>query len=104
MSSHLKKSLNTYEVQVGDCSLRLKTNHNSGTLSEIMKVVEHKILVSKKHNQNLSPQKTFALCCFNVAEELVCLKQSLRRQLTHLEASTQSIFSEIKSSSKSVSK
>ena len=104
MMSVSKNPLKTYEVRVGDCSLKLKSSHNSGTLDEIMQVVEQKILASKENNRTLSMQKTFALCCLNVAEELVCLKQALRRQLDHLESSTQSVFSELKSSSESISK
>ena len=99
-----KNPLKTYEVQIGDCSLRLKSSHNSTTLQEIVQVVEKQIRSSKTHNRTLSIQKTFALCCLNVAEELVCLKQALRRQMDQLESSTQSVFSELKSSSTSVAK
>ena len=99
-----KKPLKTYEVQVGDCSLKLKSSHNSSTLEEIVQVVEEQIRSSKAHNRTLSMQKTFALCCLNVAEELVCLKRNLRLKLDQLESSTQSIFSEMKSSSTSVTK
>ena len=97
-----KNPLKTYEVQIGDCSLRLKSGHNSATLNEIVQMVEQQVRASKKNNRTLSMQKTFALCCLNVAEELVCLKQALEGQLDHLESSTQSIFSELKSSSKSI--
>lgn len=104
MASILKKPLKTYKVRIGDCNLNLKTNHNLGTLDEIIKVVEQKILASKEHNPTLSVQKTFALCCFNVAEELVYLKQVVRRQLDSLESSTQFVLSELQSSSKDLSK
>ena len=94
-----KSPLKTYEVQIGGCSLRLKSSHNSTTLKEIIQVVEDQIRSSKANNRTLSIHKTFALCCLNVAEELVCLKQALRHQIEQLESSTQSIFSELKSSS-----
>ena len=104
MASVSKDILKTYEVQIGDCSLRLKSSHNSATLNEIVQVVEQQVRSSKETNQTLSMHKTFALCCLNVAEELVCLKKALRQQLEHLESSTHSIFSEVKSSSISMSK
>lgn len=102
MVSVSKNPLKTYEVQVGDCSLRLKSSHNSATLNEIMRVVERQVRDSKKNNRTLSMQKTLALCCLNVAEELVCLKKDVREQLDHLESFTGSIFSELKSSSGSI--
>ena len=102
MVSASKNPLKTYEVQVGDCSLRLKSSHNSATLNEIMQVVERQVRDSKKNNRTLSMQKTLALCCLNVAEELVCLKKDVREQLDHLESFSESIFSELKSSSGSI--
>lgn len=102
MVSVSKNPLKTYEVRVGDCSLRLKSSHNSATLNEILQVVEQQVCASKADNRTLSMQKTFALCCLNVAEELVCLKQALRWQLDRLESSSQSIFSELKSSSENI--
>jgi len=104
MASVSKNTLNTYKVQIGDCFLRLKSSHNSATLNEIVQVVEQQVRSSKESNQTLSMHKTFALCCLNVAEELICLKQALRRHLDHLESSTHSILSEVKSSSISMSK
>ncbi len=104
MMSISKKSLKKYEVRVGDCCLKLKSSHDSDTLNEIMEVVEKQIRSSRENNQALSTQKAFALCCLNVAEELVCLKQALRLKLDHLDSSTQSIFSELSSSSTSISK
>ena len=102
MVSVSKSPLKTYEVQIGDCSLRLKSSHNSATLNEIVQLVEKQVRASKKNNRTLSMQKTLALCCLNVAEELVCLKQALKGQVDHLESFTQSVFTELKSSSKGI--
>ncbi len=96
----VEKPLKRYEVRVGDCSLKLKSSHDSATLNEIVQVVEKQICFSRRSNQSLSMQKTYALSCLNVAEELVCLKQVLRSKLDRLESSTRKIFSELKSSSK----
>ena len=104
MANDSKSLLKTYEVCIGDCSLKLKSQHNSDTLNEIVQVVEQQILYSKKHNRNLSMQKTFVLSCLNMAEELVCLKRALRQRMNLMESSVQSIFSELKSSSGSLSK
>ena len=99
-----KNPLKTYEVRIGDCSLRVKSSHNSATLDEIIKVVEQQVRSSKANNRALSMQKAFALSCLNMAEELVCLKKVLRQKLDHLESSTQSVFSELKSSSTEISR
>ncbi len=104
MVSISKNPLKTYEVRIGDCSLRVKSAHNSNTLNEIIQVVEQQIRSSRANNRALSMQKTFALSCLNMAEELVCLKKAVRLKLDHLESSAQSVFSELKSSSVSVSK
>lgn len=104
MASVSKNSLKTYEVCIGDCSLKLKSQHNPDTLNEIVQVVEQQVRCSKEYNRNLSMQKAFVLSCLNIAEELVCLKQALRRQMNLMESSVQSIFSELKSSSTSISK
>jgi len=92
-----KHPLKTYNINIGGCSLRLKSQHDSDTLEEIVKVVEQQI--SKVDNHTLSMQKSFALCCLNVAEELVFLKRNLKQKLKYLESSTQSICSEMSSSS-----
>ena len=84
---------------VGDCSLKIKSNHDPDTLDEIVQLVQQQIRLSKENNQNLPMHKTYALCCLNMAEELVCLKKEVRRRLDHLESSAQSVFSELKSSS-----
>ena len=94
-----KKLLKTYQVQVGDCSLRLKSSHDSATLNAILKVVDDQFQAIKAGHQSLSMQKTLALSCLNLAEELVCLKQALRQQTDQLELTTQSLFSDLKSSS-----
>ena len=104
MSSASKKPLKTYQVQIGDCSLRLKSSHNADTVDEIIQVVENQVRSSKAKNQALSMHKTFALCCLNVAEELVCLKQALRQEMDQLESSTQLVLSELRSSSVSALK
>ena len=94
-----KKPLKTYQVQVGDCSLRLKSSHDSATLNEILKVVDDQFRTIKAGHQSLSMHKILALSCLNMAEELVCLKQALRQQTDQLELTTQSLFSDLKSSS-----
>ena len=94
-----KKPLKTYQVQVGDCSLRLKSNHDSATLNTILKLVEDQLRAIKADHQSLSMQKMLALSCLNMAEELVCLKQALNQQTDQLELATQSLFSDLKSSS-----
>ena len=105
MVSVSKKSLKTYTVRIGGCSLNLKSSHDSVTVDEITQVVEQYIRSSKVDNsQALSMQKTFAVCCLNVAEELVFLKRALRQKIDQLESSAQSVFSELKSSSAGLSK
>ena len=94
-----KKSLKTYQVQVGDCSLRLKSSHDSATLNKILKVVDDQFRVIKADHQGLSMHKLLALSCLNMAEELVCLKQAVRQQTDQLELATQSLCSDLKSSS-----
>ena len=89
---------------MGDCFLKLKSSHDSATLNEIVRVVEQQIRFSKESNRSLSMQKTYALSCLNVAEELVCLKQALRSKLDHLESSTRRICSKLSASSISISK
>ena len=105
MATYSKDQLKTYDVQVGGCSLRLKSGHDSATLSEILQVVEKQIACSKQNNTGaVSVQKTLALSCLNVAEELVFLKNAVSKHLDQLESATQSVFSELKSSSTDLTK
>ncbi len=105
MATYSKNQLKTYEVKVGGCSLRLKSSHDSATLDKILQVVEKQIASFKNSNKGaVSVQKTLALSCLNIAEELVFLKSTVSRHLDQLESTAQSVFSELKSSSLDLTK
>ncbi len=93
------QQLNTYEVQIGGCSLKLKSSHSSATVDRIVEVAKKQFHSSKQKNPSLPLQKTLTLSCLNMAEELVCLKKNLSQKLDKLESSAQMIASELKSSS-----
>ena len=93
-----KNQLKTHEIQVGGCSLKLKSDHDPADLEEILQVVEKQTAQAKSKGL-LSVQKTLALSCLNIAEELVLLKKTARQNLDQLESAAQSVFSELKSSS-----
>ena len=96
-------SLKTYEVQVGGCSLKLKSSHDLNTLNEILKIVEEQTEIgSKTHQGSLSVQKNLALCCLHLAEELVCFKRKLSKELESLELSTRSAMKELQKKSSSL--
>ncbi len=94
----LKNQLKTYKVHIGGCSLKLKSHQDSGTLKEIMHIVNQQVRSSDAQYRTLSAQKKLALSCLNIAGELVCLKKALSYKLNRLEADTQSAVSHLKSS------
>lgn len=100
MLSISQKPLKTYELNIGDCLLRLKSDHDLQTVEEILQVVKKHM--SQANHRALNKRKALAFSCLSVAEELVCLKKSLRFGLDQIDISAQAVFSDLKSSSKRV--
>ena len=92
------KELNTVKVQIGGCELKLKTNHDDATCNKIVKTVEKQLQIVQTQ-QSLPINQVLALSCLNMAEELVCLKELLSKQLGQLELKAKSALSELESSS-----
>lgn len=88
----------SYEVQIAGLALRLKSSHDRATVSELIQLVNDKVEQAMKANPQCSFQKALLLTALHIAEELVLLKRSARRELDDLESKAKRILSDLESS------
>ena len=94
LEPHLQR---TYDVQIGGCSLKLKTDQTSEKVEQLVKIVENKIRESMGKNSNLSMQKALILSCLNIAEDYYNLQRMACRELDSVESKLLTIKSLLKS-------
>jgi len=86
---------NVYEVHVAGLPLKLRSSHDSHTVSELVKFVDQKVKEAMSANASVSFQNALVLAALNVSEELLLLKQTLGGELSRVEDRTRQILDRI---------
>ena len=94
LEPHLQK---TYDVKIGGCFLKLKTDQTSEKVEQLVKIVENKIRESMEKHSNLSMQKALILSCLNIAEDYYNLQRMTCQELDNVESKLLTIKSLLKS-------
>lgn len=89
---------NSFEVEISGIPLKVKSIHNAATVDEMVSYVNHKIAEALPQ-ANKSIQSAAILAALNIAEELILLKRDTNIELDRLSQKTQSIISQLESSS-----
>ena len=93
--------METCEINIKGCSLRLKTEHDKQTLSDLTSEVEDKVQSVLESHRHISLQKALLLTCLRLAENQLFLKKSIDEKLSHLEVQTADVLKSMNPTSSS---
>lgn len=94
MSSEAK---NVYEVQIAGLPLKLRSSHDSKTVSELIELVDLKVKEAMETNKGVSYQSALLLAALNIAEELVLLKRTARVEIDRVEGRARKVLDQLES-------
>ena len=87
--------MQTYQVNISGCPLKLKTEHDGATVDILKSEVELKIKDMLNSHSNISLQKALILTCLHFAEDQFLLRKALCERLDHLELKAQSLLKSV---------
>jgi cell division protein ZapA len=76
----------TFDFKIAGVPYKLKTSHEEQTVNELVEFVNGKITEAIAVTKNSSFQNAAVLAAFNIAEEMILLKQRAQAELEKLEA------------------
>jgi cell division protein ZapA len=76
----------TFDFKIAGVPYKLKTSHEEQTVNELVEFVNGKITEAIAVTKNSSFQNAAVLAAFNIAEEMILLKQRAQAELDKLEA------------------
>ena len=76
---------NVYEVHVAGLPLKLRSSHDSQTVTDLINLVDQKVKEAMSANTSASFQSAMVLACLNIAEELLLLKKTAVAELDRVE-------------------
>lgn len=76
----------TFNFKIAGVPYKLKTSHEEQTVNELVDFVNGKITEAISVTKNSSFQNAAVLAAFNIAEEMILLKQRAQAELDKLEA------------------
>ena len=76
----------TFDFKIAGVAYKLKTSHGEHTVNELVDYVNHKVTEALAITKNSSFQNAAVLAAFNIAEEMILLKQRAAAELDKLEA------------------
>jgi cell division protein ZapA len=76
----------TFDFKIAGVPYKLKTSHGEHTVNELVDYVNHKVTEALAITKNSSFQNAAVLAAFNIAEEMILLKQRAGAELDKLEA------------------
>ncbi len=97
MALETQLSSKVYDIQISGCSLKIKSDQDTGKVKHLIQMVEEKVQESLKNNSSASVQKALILSCLNFAEDHHTLKENVLKELSYMECKLQSIASQLKS-------
>ena len=94
--------MQTYEIKLQGCPLRLKTDQSGETLELLKAEVERKIKHAQNSHNRLSLEKALLLTCLQLAEDRFLLKKAITQNLDRLEAQAREVLEDLESSSEGI--
>lgn len=76
----------TFDFKIAGVPYKLKTSHEEQTVNELVEFVNGKVMEAMTVTKNSSFQNAAVLAAFNIAEEMILLKQRAQAELDKLEA------------------
>ena len=86
---------NVYEVQVAGLPMKLRSSHDEETVQELIQIVNSKVNDAMAANKTISFQNALAIATLNMAEELLLLKKTARRELDRVEERARTILDQV---------
>ena len=84
-----------YEVQIAGLPLKLRSSHDSQTVSDLINLVDQKVTQAMEVNKAASYQSALVLAALNIAEELVLLKKTAKIEIDRVEERAQIILDQL---------
>ena len=75
----------TFDFKIAGVPYKLKTSHGESTVNELVEFVNNKVTEALTVTKNSSFQNAAILAAFNIAEEMILLKQRAQVELEKLE-------------------
>lgn len=86
MAQSNEASKKTFDFKIAGVPYKLKTSHEEQTVHELVDFVNQKVTEALTVTKNSSFQNAAVLAAFNIAEEMILLKQRAQAELDKLEA------------------
>ncbi len=82
---HKTNNKKTFDFKIAGVPYKLKTSHGEHTVNELVDYVNGKVTEALNVTKNSSFQNAAVLAAFNIAEEMILLKQRAQAELEKLE-------------------
>ncbi len=89
----LDQTLQTYDLEIADISVRVKSNQSDDRVQEVARMVNEKVEEGLK--RNLPFQKALIFACLHFAEELSEIKEAYSLKLHEIEEKTKMIVDKV---------
>jgi cell division protein ZapA len=88
----------TFDFKIAGVPYKLKTSHEEQTVNELVDFVNGKVNEALAVTKNASFQNAAVLAAFNIAEEMILLKQRAQAELDKLEAKALKLSQDLENS------
>ncbi len=88
----------TFDFKIAGVPYKLKTSHGEQTVNELVDFVNGKITEALSVTKNSSFQNAAVLAAFNIAEEMILLKQRAQAELNKLETKALKLSQDLENS------
>jgi len=87
-----------YDVNIAGLSIKLRSSHSEKAVNNLVSMVDDKVQEVLNSGANVSYQNALLLAALHIAEDLMVLKGSAKKELDILEAHAKDILSDLESS------
>lgn len=98
MENKLNKEVKSLEVDIAGISLKLRTNHSTEEVNELVDYVDQKCRALMNLSRNTNVQTAALLTALSVTEELFRLKNDLKSHVNQIEERADTILSQLEAS------
>lgn len=88
----------TFDFKIAGVPYKLKTSHGEDTVNELVDYVNVKVTEALAVTKNASFQNAAILAAFNIAEEMILLKQRAQLELDKLETKALKLSQDLENS------
>lgn len=85
------------DITIAGTRLRVRTSLNDEKVSQLVDIVDSKVKSAMKRSNSKSYHKALILAALNIAEELLTLKNQVRKELDTLEDRARDVLIELES-------